>query len=90
MTDRKKRSSDGRGRTTLELKELEGIVQDLKNSLEWNEMSLAQKVKVLLRERLAFGKNPREVIEEIIKKIEGGDTEGAIAQLQEILDQLSS
>ena len=45
---------DSNIRTTVELKlgDLEPVIENFKSSVEWQEMSLAQKVKVLLREKM--------------------------------------
>ena len=77
---------DPRGRTTVELGKLAPIVEEFKSSIEWSELTLSQKIKVLLRERLLLGPDFRGFLEDLLVKIEANEPDAAIAQIKQILE----
>lgn len=76
-------------RHSADVVDLLPAVEKLKPSLEWGQLSDSSRVRILVQERLALGADIRRTLEEIVRAVEAGEKERAIALLDKILSQVT-
>lgn len=77
-----------RKRLTVDLTGILELIDDLRNSLEWSELSSGSRIRVLLLEAIALNAEPRLLLEHIKTKLEAGKTEEAIALIDGVLERM--
>lgn len=69
---------------------LRDAVKGFKDSVEWAALAESSRIRVLLIERMALAPDVRGSMESIKNAVEKGDIDGAIAQLNGIIDKLTT